>query len=215
MRTPFRITRVDRDIAVFYNDYSQLQVETPSGIAAIITNAASARIYGVDADASVKVTREFSVGAGIELLSAKYTSFPNATLVVPITLPNGDPCYCGNNSNTGSASGNYLDRAPKLTFSSALNYVRDLPGGKLDLSTNVYYSSRYFVDVVNRVDQRAYTTVNVRGGFTFSGTGLTLSLWGRNLANSLVYSTEFINQQADGVSYMPPRTYGISAKYAF
>jgi len=46
-------------------------------------------------------------------------------------------------------------------------------------------------------------------------TGVKLSVWGQNLTNRHVISGVFLLNQADGVNYGPPRTFGATVEYAF
>src|SRR5262249_55892691 len=66
------------DLAAFDYDYQDLQVSSFQNAAAQIRNAASSKIYGVEAQGHYHVTQAFNLNAGIAWNHARYESFPNA-----------------------------------------------------------------------------------------------------------------------------------------
>ena len=70
--------------AAYYYDYKDLQVQvvTQTGVSTTL-NAATARIYGLDADATWRATPELTFTGGLALLDAKYKDFPNAVVLRP------------------------------------------------------------------------------------------------------------------------------------
>ena len=63
--------------------------------------------------------------------------------------------------------------------------------------------------------QPSYTQLGARLAFRPLNTGLTLSIWGKNLTDAKIIQSSFITTATDGVSYAPPRTFGVQAEYAF
>ncbi|HEY3658402.1 MAG TPA: TonB-dependent receptor [Steroidobacteraceae bacterium] len=207
--------------AVFYYNYKDQQVTTSINVngvpLGVVANAASSRIYGLDADITARLTDEFQVYSGLSLLSAKYASYPKATVNAPATEdPFGNPCtLCGNQAEVVDVSGHYLPRSPKWTLNISPEYTRKLPAGELDVSATVYHTAGFFFEPLNRIPQPAYTSVNARTSWTFGGTGVKVSAWGKNLTNRVIYSGTFQSQLADGIMYAPPRTYGLELQYRF
>ena len=62
--------------AVFYYDYSDLQVQIDLGgsTGAFIENAATARLYGLDLDGTWRATDELTFTGGLNLLSAHFVN---------------------------------------------------------------------------------------------------------------------------------------------
>jgi iron complex outermembrane receptor protein len=165
------------------------------------------------------VTPDFDLSAGLSILDAKFSNFPNATTNAPITYTSGAlaglPCFCGNLTGTANVDGNRPVRSPTWTLNLTAAYSKELSAGVFDASASVYHSAKYFFDVENRVHQPGFTTVGARASFRPANTGIKLTVWGQNLTNKHVIQGVFLLNQADGVSYGPPRTFGASVEYAF
>jgi len=204
---------LDFSAAAFYYDYSDIQVSAFGLVNGIlistIQNAAAARIYGSELNAAIHLNRHFSVSTGISLLSAKYTSFPAASVTVPI---GGD---VGNSTILENMSGKELVKAPEATVSASAAYVTEFAGGNLDLSGTLYYSDRYFFDSGDRISQPSYTTVDARIGWSPNNSPWTFSVYGRNLTNQTIIQSALTTTTADGVSYAPPRVYGGRVDFRF
>jgi len=210
---------ISANLAAFYYKYSDLQVQAIVNNFNVTNNAARATIKGFDGDVTWRATPEFMVTAGLSYLHARFTSYPNATTNDPITFTSGpllgQPCLCGNLTGSRNVSGAALVRSPDWTASVTAAYAKELPMGQLDASATVYHSDKYFLDVENRIHQPSYTTLGARVSFSPADTGVKLTAWGQNLTNRKVIQGAFILNQADGVSFGPPRTYGVTVEYAF
>ncbi|MDB5481412.1 MAG: TonB-dependent receptor [Caulobacteraceae bacterium] len=204
---------LDLNAAAFYYNYDDLQVQsfvTVGGVAfPKLQNAASARIYGLDADASLRLSRSLSLRAGLSLLDAKYVRFPSASVTTPL------PGNVGSVNTTINASGKYLVRSPPVTLTLTGNYTTEVLGGHLDLSSTVYYSDRFYFDAADRVSQAPFVTVAARAAWSPNDGHVTFAVYGRNLTNEAVLQGAFLTTNADGVSFAPPRTYGVSVEYRF
>jgi iron complex outermembrane receptor protein len=210
---------ISANVAAFYYKYNDLQVQAIVNNFNVTANAARAKIKGFDAEAIWRATPEFTVTAGLAYLDAEFSSYPNATVNNPITYRAGPlagrPCFCGNVTGIRDVSGNALVRSPDWTASLTGLYSKELSAGQLDGSVSVYRSDKYFLDAENRIFQPSYTTVAAQVSFSPAGTGMKLTAWGRNLTNKKIIQGAFILNEADGVSFGPPRTYGVSLEYAF
>lgn len=211
---------LDFNAAAFYYDYTNQQVQTtvikngaPLGLT---TNAASSHIYGGELSATVRPTSEFSVTTGLALLHARYFKYPNALVDEPVQLAGAPvPCLCGNVATTINATGNALPRSPDLTFSATANYRKAVSVGTFDVSGSLFYSDKFYFTGAETVSQPAYTTVSARASFQPAGTGFKISLWGKNLANRVIYQGASVLPDASGVLFAPPRTYGVELQYRF
>lgn len=216
--------RLRVNAAGFYYKYSDQQFNglitlCRSGLCfpiGIRENAASSTIYGLDLDASAQVTDEFSLGAGVEWLHARFDKFRNAIIDRPRPLascPNQVPC--GNMDVAADVTGNPLPRAPDWTASVQGNYVKHLDPGTLNLNLTLYHSAVFYEDLDKRVHQPAYMMLNSRVSWEPAGSNVVLGIWGKNLTNEVVFQSVYINSEADGVSYQPPRQFGVSIDYKF
>lgn len=133
---------------------------------------------------------------------------------VPRTV-NGVVCLCGNVGVTLDASGNQLIRAPDFTASGSLNYRRELSAGFVDLSTTLYYSSKYVFTSDERVTQPDFVNLGARASFQPAGSAFKFSVWGQNLTDSTVIEGTSTLPNGDGVFYAKPRTYGVAVDVTF
>ena len=199
--------------AAFHYNYDDLQVTTNAqgtGLSELL-NAASAKIYGVDIDATVRPLEDFSLTLGASYLHARYSSFKNASIT---ELPT-DPNFDGRLDNTADLSGQTMIRSPTFTLSAIGDYHHDFAAGRLNFSVNGFYSTEVRMALESRVTQGQYFVGNARIGWTPANRDLTVSLYTRNFTNSKVIASTFVNLSADAVIYNPPRQFGVAINYAF
>jgi iron complex outermembrane receptor protein len=214
-------------VSGFYYDYSNIQFQAFNPNAGGLTqvfNAASAEIYGAEAELSIELTEEFNLRASLAYTHSEYSSFPTASILCPNGAPNfgnrtiaiGATNPCTGQVNSDGATGNELIRTPEFTASVSGAYRHELASGAaVDASASAFYSGSFFWDPGNRLREPSYVLVNAELGYSFAGTPLRVALWGRNLLNETysLYVTE--SAGGDSVAYARPRSYGISARVTF
>jgi iron complex outermembrane receptor protein len=202
--------------ATFYYQYRDIQVQSldPVTANAVLQNAAGARIYGAEISAGLRVTDGFRLTAQGAYTNAKYTSYSRASIEVPVVDATGNPVG-GNVGATADLKGFPLARAPKLTANLTGSYRRDFANGTLELSGNLYHSSHYGIDAASRIQQPSYVQIEVSASWTVGKSGLTLGIYGKNLANEDIISQSSIANFGDAVSYAEPRSYGVRTTYSF
>jgi iron complex outermembrane receptor protein len=196
------------NVAGFYYNYDNLQVSVYQPGAAILQNAATARIYGFEAEGSIAVTDAFNVRAGFAYTDAKYVDFTSAVMLVP--KPTG-----GNVQVNGDASGNQLIRSPKVTANVAANYVIPVGTGAVTVNGTASYTSRFFWNASNRLSQPGYVLVNSSIAWRIGGTPMTVTLWARNLTNKLYGIFSVDTTAADAIAYGRPRSVGGTLGFDF
>jgi iron complex outermembrane recepter protein len=215
---------LDVNAAVFRYNYKDVQVNAytcvPVGSPtclplSILQNAASARITGLDLDATAKVSPSLDLRMGVSVLDAKYRQFTNAPSLMPKTDAQGRPTNTGNVSVPLDVSGYQMIRAPKFTITGTATYRHELAGGDFRLSGTVYHTSSFPFTFDGRVRQGAYTTLDGRVSWSPEGSGLTFSVYGRNLTDRQIILATFISESSDGISIGAPRTYGAEISYKF
>jgi iron complex outermembrane receptor protein len=133
------------NISAFYYDYKDQQESAVVNGFNITTNAASARIYGADAEIVALLGSDWRLNAGVEYLHARFDSYDNAPGVAPIPGPDPDvPCNCGNQTVVLDLSDGPEPFSPDFTVSLGASYRKDLSVGTLDLSSTLYYSDTYY-----------------------------------------------------------------------
>ncbi|HEY3695852.1 TonB-dependent receptor [Phenylobacterium sp.] len=203
------------NVAGYYYDYTnlQVQVQTITGLSET-QNAATAKIYGLDADGVWRATNDLTFSAGVSLLHARYEQFPNAVVLRPAPpLPSGG--LQGNVSVVVDASGNVLPRAPDYTFSLVTDYTKDVGPGTFGANLSLFYTDTVYFDSDQRVHQGPYGLANARVSFKPRGSNFRVEAWVKNLTDKDYISSTFIQNVADVVGYGPQRTYGVSLDYTF
>lgn len=201
--------RLRLNIGGFYYDYSNLQVTQFVNFAQSIVNGAKARLYGVDVDFNARITPQLTLSGGFELLSAKFTSYPNAVGSIP--RPTG-----GATLISVDASGNRIPQSQEFVGTVAADYEVPASFGQLKFNVTANYNGDYRIEADNFLRQEDYLLLNTSVTLTTNDERYSLTLWGRNLLDEAVLNN--VSSQAIGypVSYgTPPRTYGLTGRVNF
>jgi iron complex outermembrane recepter protein len=197
--------RASINMAFFYQRYTNIQV-TEQTVFPVTTNAAAARIYGLEFEGSWRMTEQDRVDVFATGLRATYTDYTNAV-----------------NGQTGavvaSLSSNHLPNAPD--GSARIQYAHEfrLPhdDGHLTPSAAIYWQSpsylREFDLPVDRVP--SYTKTILRLTYQDSADHWQVEAFVNNVENKLVrigYQTVLGFYDS---YYGDPRTYGIRASYRY
>jgi iron complex outermembrane receptor protein len=182
-KTPFRF-----DTAAYFYDYSNLQVSSTTVEANIITavlqNAATAHIYGVEASGDYSPIEQWNLHLGAAFNKAYYVSYPHATAAVLV----------GGFITQGQQNwGGYpLPRAPEWTANLGSDYTYPLPMGNLNLALSVSYSSSY-VPVSDSYDPASGALLFKQGAYALTNGTVT---WNANDHFWLgVYSNNMFNRR--------------------
>jgi iron complex outermembrane recepter protein len=214
VKTEFFNRRVRINTSAFYYDWSDLQVTVYENTSAVTVNAAKARLYGIDVDLQAKPTDALMLTAGIELLKDYFTSYPDAIFNVPQSREQGG----GTIAVVQSAKGNKLPYAPDATLNVSADYRVPLPAGTFGVNVSYYYSTGFRTTADNFIGQGAYQLLNARAEWTLPDGHTTLAVWGKNLTDELYATQVRANNNPGGFQVQTlgaPRTYGVSARYAF
>ncbi|HEY0801174.1 MAG TPA: TonB-dependent receptor [Steroidobacteraceae bacterium] len=208
--------RLRVNLTGFYYNYTNLQVRQLLGPGnAVIGNAASAVVKGVELESILKPIRELQISANVAVLSAKYDSFPTAAIAGGFSkyVPDQN-CVAG--VCTIDASGKYLNDAPKVSGMVAIDYSPQI--GNYNLTTHVdyaYRSATYFdTSNIPISSQRSYGLVNANLGFgPADKKGWEIQPYAKNITNRQYYLTISGNGAVPGAIVGDPRTYGVRLNY--
>jgi iron complex outermembrane receptor protein len=204
------------DAAAFYYDYKDLQVAS-YGVAngvpvGIVTNAAKARIYGVEGQVRWQPVRDFEVNASAAYVDAKYQHFFNDPAFTPC-FPPSLPAVCtaadiGNLKTTPIPDAENFDmqRAPKWTANLGARYTADLAGGQLALSGTLYYTSKVYFDTAQQISQDGYATLGLRAEWTDPSERYVVAIYGDNVTNRHYYTQAIPETVSAPVSWSAPAT---------
>ncbi len=191
--------RVRFNVAAFNMRYRNLQVTQTNQdcLCNITDNAADAKIKGVEIEATVALTNWLTINGAYTLLDTEYVDFIDSL---------------GRDS-----SGNFLQRTPKWQYNIGANVNTDFFGWKDGLSANVNYNrqGKLFWAPDNIQFENPYGQLNARVSLTPNEGRFTMSVWGRNLTDT-VYRTNIIAFFGDEVSRLgAPVTYGAEIGFKF
>lgn len=192
--------------AAFYYDYSGFQnvatVPDPNNSGQLITVLIPlpAKFYGGEVEFTAQLSANDKLTLSPALLHAEYTGSAAGYATDGGTIPN----------------------TPKFSVSGSYAHAFPLPGGsRLEWSADAHYQGQTLTDF-NSADypsadpsfvQKAYTIANSTLSFTPESGKYTLSVYGKNLGNTL-YKVTVYNAMPPAAYVNDPRTYGvmISAK---
>lgn len=212
--------KLSAEIAGFYYDYKNLQNGYYVSGSTILSNAAKARIKGVEASLRYDFGSGFELAASGTYIDAKYRDYPAAGYFDPIVTRDldgdGKLDFEGlDTSKTVGAAGNRVQQAPKFTGTVSARYSTDLGGGKLATSANLFHTSRIYYDAANQFSQGSYNILSARVEWTAPSERWSVAVFGDNLFDE-TYRTQFqVGTSGVGLIYGEPLTYGVSLRYKF
>jgi iron complex outermembrane receptor protein len=206
--------RLRLNIAGFLYRYQNIQVESMIAGATIAVNAAAARMKGVEVDLEFLPTRRFTIGAGLALLDGHYSDFPNAPFNVPNRDAAGNPTG-GNTIVSADAAGNRTIRSPRTTASVHGGIRIPVSVGELDFNIGYAYSTRFAWDPDNRLQQRAFDTLNAALEWSSPSGALSVRAAGSNLTNSRVHVFALASALGDFGTPRAPRILSLEVSTKF
>lgn len=196
------------DIAGYYYDYTDLQVSGFTGTQSLLTNAATARIYGFEAQSQYSVSSRFSVNAAVAYTNARYRDFETS----PFYDLNGAVLF---DNGALDASGFKMQRAPDFTANLGARYVLNVAGGDLALSGSLYYSSSFYFDSSNQFRQGGYETLALRAEWTDPSERLSIAVFGDNVTDSRYRTQVLPSNFGIGTQWSYPATVGVSLGFDY
>lgn len=203
--------RLRLSAAAFHYDYEDLQVTRIEGVAPISENAAKAKIDGVEIEGALNVLPGLDLSFGGQYLDARYTDYTSVPAFVPVE---------GGISNASAppidASGNQLRLSPKYTANFGISYAFSVGNDEIRINGNYLYNDGYYFYADERVRQGSFDVINAKVGWYFDDGRYSVSLIGKNLADSEYFVACRCGDTAgDQASYAEPRRYGIEVEGRF
>jgi iron complex outermembrane receptor protein len=199
------------NLAAFYYNYRDLQVEIFNNLVTTPENAATAEIYGLDFDGAIRLTDNFELRAISSWLpTAKYKEFPHATAFVP---PLGAAGLVTDNNYDASDSRMLV--TPVFTGTLSGTYGQDYSWGRFEATGSIYHSGGYRWEYTDMITTRPYSLLNANLTFTPNSSGFKYTLYGKNLANKAYVQGALPTTQANEVFWAQPREVGVSVAFSF
>ena len=208
LKAEFFNHKLRTNLAAFYYDYTNLQLQMIVGAAAIPINAGRAVVKGIEAEVVVRPVANLELSGNFSHLDTRIKDFATSDASRP-TL------------GVINIEGNRLPQSPRYTANLAAAYTAVTSIGDFTLRGEAAFTSRVFFSFYNRPDvsQAGYHKFNAFLNYRNATNGVTASLFIRNIENKRTVSSE---QVSAGFSrfpivgaFDPPRTYGASLGYSF
>jgi iron complex outermembrane receptor protein len=202
--------RLRLNLTGFHYDYTDLQVQSLLGPGVTtISNAATAKVTGMELEATAKPIPQLVLTANFALLDAHYSDFKGASvpgLLTPFLV--GSPRL--NANGTFNATGNRLNAAPRQSASASGQYNWSMADGVTFLRAEYYWQSRVFYDPSNApiMSQKPYGVTNVFVGYDDERSKWGVHLFAKNVGNTPYLVSIIANGVAPDGQAGEPRTYG-------
>ncbi len=166
--------KVIANAALFYYDYTDLQVSTFTEGTVRVTNAAEATLTGLELDVAAVLSDQFTWTTSVMTLKAEYDQFTTR--------------YGGPTGLVLDVAGNNLINAPELSLTSTLNYSIDIGPGEFSAMGQIAYRSTVYHSQFNEaeVGQGSLMLANVRAAVRFLN-GVEVAFVARNLLDREYY----------------------------
>ncbi len=204
----------------------------PTGFTTIFQNAARTSAQGVEVEFFSRPIETVRVSGGLSFTDAKFDDYITIDPLNPANVAGGtafnavtnpDPTAFGAPGGGNlQLAGNRTRNTPKWAWN--LHGEVDLPfampgDGKITAQGDVSHKGRiYFSEFERDIESaRGYTFVDAAIGYASGDGTIRAQLWAKNLFDVDRASSTFAlaTGRLIGVTYLPPRTYGVSLGYSF
>lgn len=197
--------RVRANLAVFYSDYTNLQLQTFNANGAPTTSTADALSRGVELEIFARLTQNFSISAGASLTNPTYKHYISQLPAIGTLF---------------DRSGDTIGEVPKHQANVIVSYRIPLGShGILDIQPDLVSVGETITEFAS-LWSPSYTKGDLRLEWTAPDAHWSGSLWVKNLTNKVYYEgggpVSKYNTNVVRVGLIAdPRTYGASLRYQF
>lgn len=229
--------RAQLNISAFLYNYKNMQFLEEDAIlfGEGISNAPSARIYGVEYEGSWRLDSRWQLDGSLSLLHGEFNSdYLALDPVNAATAQNaagfpGTGLFFGNFYAASLAReaarvnirGNSVPKLPTVQGTASLRYTNRVGPGELTAKAQMIYRGKYDYRLFNNgvTDQTPdYAQVNLFASYAPENTGLTLSITATNLFDTAGVNSRFSDPYGSAqtfTTYVPPRQVFGSVAYRF
>lgn len=219
------------NLAAFSYDLQGLQIaktinDPIVGFRTVFENAAETSAEGVELELLWQATDQFRLDTSIAWVDSQFEDFETSDPLDPRNIPGGPP-FDPDTNPTGFAprlirlDGNPTRNSPELAWNVHAQYdfgaLRN--GAAFGVAADVSFKDDQFFSEYARSIEGAdsYTLVDVSLKYTGVDGRLYGSLWAKNLTDEFEPAGTFALATARqiGVTWLPPRTYGLTLGYRF
>ena len=224
------------NVAAYHYNISDYQVRsaaagTPGS--AILLNAASVKVDGIDVDFEASPFARLRLFGGFSIVDSRFSNFapiPGVSEGAPFIYPAPAVCDAPGTRDPGTvtgaptgglvtcmgdATGNQTPMAPD--FAGSLGFSYSIPvnvDGEVRLSALGSYNSGYYFESDENLGNDEYFLLN--GSVEFRPTRqFGIAVWGKNLTDTKYFDYKNPNGLSVATARADPRTYGITIKYDY
>ncbi|MGC5799640.1 TonB-dependent receptor [Sphingomonas sp. NFX23] len=202
LKTRFLDNAVRLNLSAFHYDYNNLQLSQTSticgGPCTVTTNAAKAKIDGVEAEGVLVLSPRNRVDLSATYLDARYSRFA--------PRPGVD------------WSGFSLDRSPRWTTSMGYTYTLPLTNGaEVKANVRTQLSDRYVISGISNltlIRQPSYTRTDASITYSAAGSSWYVQGFVKNLENAVVLTNAVVGT-FPSITLADPRTFGGRVGFRF
>ncbi len=206
--------RLRLNMTAFHYDYSNLQIQSSISPGVVsIGNAAQAKVDGIEAELTARITPHFTLSGNGSLLKARYSTFTTASVGAALApLIASDPRY---NAARGifDATGNRLNQAPpySATIAAQNDFPLGVDGGSITARGDVYFQGRTYYDPQNSVytSQAPYALLNAQLGYASQDKSFQVTAFVKNITKKQYLFAFQSNGVAPAGFAGAPRTFGL------
>lgn len=206
------------NLSGFYYDYEDLQVGLVRNSVLVLENAATASIYGLEAEITAAPTESLRFDLVAAYLHAQYDDFTTQDQARPgqgnaIDPATGQPVF--------QLAGNRLSQAPEFTANLGVQYQWVTTVGNLSVRGEIFWvDDTYFTPFNLRAStQEAHSRQNAFFSWTAPDRHWRAQIFVRNIDGNDDLSHAFVASTIVGSpvigSYQEPRTFGIRLTYQY
>ncbi|SLK08135.1 TonB-dependent receptor [Novosphingobium mathurense] len=210
---------VRANFAGFYYKYKDMQVGKVTGAALLLENAATATIYGLESELTVKpIPAPLTLSVSASWLHARFDDYVS---VDPARLFGDGVTSDSSGAPAFNLKGNHLAQSPDYTVNASAEYVIEAPFGDFTLRAESLWQGRTYFDSFNTPQnlQKAYNLQNASITFNSDDKNWMISAFVRNIANKTIKGSAhvgFVPIGAPVLGYLlPPRTIGVTVRRNF
>lgn len=180
-------SKLSLNVSTFWNDFKDLQEASnfllPNGSSlSLVQNAGRARVRGIEAGGTIRITPEIGLSADLAYLDAKYTSFPNGPCR-PAQVLASPVCQ-------QDLSGQRRQFAPKYNGNVSLNVAVPVGDNVVSFDPSLFFTSKYSQQVNNDpiFFQSGYAKVDARLAYGAADKRWEVAVIGKNLTDKTTAS---------------------------
>lgn len=201
----------------------------PTGYTTIFQNAAKTRAKGIELDAMLRPAPGLRLSGALSYTDSHFVDYLTLDPLNPANIAGGTPydpvtnpdptAFGAPGGGNIQLAGNDTRNSPRWSWNLHGEYDVIAPIGIFTPSVDVSYKSRtYFSEYMREIESSAaYTMVDASLAYETNDGRIRAQLWAKNLFDVFRPSSTFAlaTGRLIGVTYLPPRTYGLTVGYKF